>query len=559
MQLKENYDHYYLGEEIEARLHQACLDYPDLTSLETLTTTADGYPVYALTITDKRHGGAQDKPAYYIDANIHAGEVTGSMVAMGVIDGLLNNSDQPEIQKLLTRATFYILPRISMDGAQDYLTSAHKLRSSHKPYPYQDPQDGLHPQDIDGDGSIRMMRIPSPYGVWKISPDDERIMIKRLPQDHEGPFYHVFPEGLVQNYNGTSLSVAPAAWGLDFNRNFPFGWFSEARQPGAGQYPLDQPETSAMAHFVLDHPNICFVSALHTSGGVLVYPPGTYSESKALKQDMKLFHDFGKLAQTLCGYETKNIFDEFLSDTDNYSSGAFDDWCYETQGIPAYTIELWDLLLRAGIDYKQIRNQAASDEEQAEEYHKILVWLDEHGQKEAIKPWTALNHPQLGPVEIGGFDTKFTIQNPPLAYLKQEVEKMSAYLIQSAFALPQLTLSEPTIAKLGTDLYEVKITIANHGYMDSCLTQKAQQQKLDNQVVIDIATNLKVLTEKRFTIENLAGYGSVDSHYSHEGIMTKMPCPQQKELTWIIQGQGDGTIQVNAKKGGTASRQFHLG
>ena len=43
--------------------------------------------------------------------------------------------------------------------------------------------------------------------------------------------------------------------------------------------------------------------------------------------------------------------------------------------------------------------------------------------KDAFQPWTKLEHPQLGEVEIGGMDFKFTMQNCPPAYLQREVGK----------------------------------------------------------------------------------------------------------------------------------------
>ncbi len=554
------YDHYYPYAEYTAALSKLCESYPDLVTLESLAKTEEGRDVFALTLSHKSGLPSSDKPAYYIDANIHAGEVTSTMTALFTLDYLLtNHQDNQEIQQLLRDYTFYIIPRVSPDGAEQYLIQHEKLRSVNRLYPHTEKQDGLHPEDIDGDGVIRMMRIKTPYGPWKVSALDPRLLSKRLPNDLHGDFYAVYPEGYIQNYDGTHITLAPNKWGLDFNRNFPFGWYSDVRQPGAGKYPLSNPETKALVDFVLAHPNIGFVSTLHTTGGVLIYPPGTYSEKNAIPLDMKLYHDMGKLAKQLTGYETKNVFDEFLVDTDNYSSGAFDDWCYETQGIPAYTIELWDCLMRSGIAYDDIRSTHASDYENEANNLKTLKWVDEN-LSDGFKPWTTITHPELGEVEVGGFDFKFVIQNPPVQFLAQEVEKMGLYLTKSAFALPKLKLNSAKATPLGNSLYSLDLVISNTGFMDTNLTQKALIQKVSAPVCVTLE-GCTDLEGKAITLDlgQLQGFGSIASHYGYDGITTTGTNEQIKTIQCVVRSESAQIeITLTHPKAGTVKSSLSL-
>lgn len=555
------YDQYVDYEGMNKMLTQLKNEYPALLDIQSLIKTEEDKDVLAVTVTNFTSGNPQDKPAYYIDANIHAGEVTGSMTALYTIDALCTNSQDPKISYLLDHYTFYIIPKVSPDGADAYLNSAEKLRSVNRFYPFSEKEDGLHPEDIDGDGFIRMMRVQTPYGVWKVSAADERVMTKRLATDLDGPFYHVYPEGFIKNYDGLHVTLAKNKWGLDFNRNFPFGWFSEMRQPGSGKYPLSNPETHALSDFILDHPNIGFVSTLHTTGGVLIYPPGTYSEKQAIASDMKIYHDMGKPAKILTGYDTKNVFDEFLVDTDNYSSGAFDDWCYEVQGIPAFTIELWDCLLRAGVPYDSIRKSHKSDEENEATYIKTLAWIDQNVGQDAFKPWTAFEHPDLGTVEIGGFDFKFTIQNPPAALLEQEAAKMAAYLIESAAALPILSVDHVQTEKIADDLYKIDAVVGNTGYLGTFLTQKAIDQKVNQPVTVSLIGDVSVIEgEASQSIGDLGGFAQVLSDYGYDGISTAVLTPSQKKCTFIIQGKEDTivTLQAAHPKAGTFSVNITL-
>ena len=87
-----------------------------------------------------------------------------------------------------------------------------------------------------------MMRMRDPNGPWKTHSDDPRLLVARRPDDVEGEFFRVFPEGTIQNWDGVTVSIAPAFEGLDLNRNWPADWAPEGEQLGAGPYPASEPE-----------------------------------------------------------------------------------------------------------------------------------------------------------------------------------------------------------------------------------------------------------------------------------------------------------------------------
>lgn len=554
MKTTYNYDHYYDWQEMTTCLKELAEKYPTFMKLESICVSEEGKDVWAITLSD---GEAANKPAYYIDGNHHAGEVTGAMSALHFIDVLCTNEDHT-YDSLLKKYTFYIIPKISPDGSDAYLNSAEKLRSVNRPYPFVEKADGLHPQDLDGDGVIRMMRVKTPYGAWKVSKSDPRAMAKRTPNDVCGEFYNVFPEGEIVNYDGLNVYLAKNKWGLDFNRNYPFGWFSEVRQGGAGKYPLSNLENKAVADFVLNHKNIGFVATLHTTGGVLVYPPGTYPEADALQEDMALYKNVGKIAKEIMGYETVNIFDGFLTDIVNYSSGAFDDWCYETQGIPAYTVELWNMMERAGADMSWPRRDKCDDQKEAE-FVKAIHWIDENVGPEGFKNWTTFNHPQLGEVEIGGFDFKFTVQNPPNNFLLQEVEKTTKFMIQNTLVLPCLKIEKTEVISLAENLYQVKAVVANTGYMPTYCTQSMLKQKIDKPVNCELIGNVTIIKDAD-EVKSLQGISGIATHYGYDGIDTEESESQFKAIEWIIKVEKGSSclIKISNEKAGTDEKTIIL-
>ena len=104
------YDHYYDYATIKEYCTFFAKTYPDLVKMETILTTAKQKDVLAMTLTNQKTGNALAKPAIYIDANTHAGEVCGSMAAMHTMDYLLTNyAEDLNIKQLLDEYTFYII------------------------------------------------------------------------------------------------------------------------------------------------------------------------------------------------------------------------------------------------------------------------------------------------------------------------------------------------------------------------------------------------------------------------------------------------------------------
>lgn len=179
-----------------------------------------------------RHRFAQrehhTKPAHWIDANIHAVEVTGGVAALHIIHDLVTRfvAGDATVREALRTRTFYIAPRVNPDGVEDALADRPLFhRSSVRPWPWRDGHrwPGLHPQDIDGDGRILTMRIPDVDGGWMEHPDEPRVMVPVGPLGAPAGVtrYRLLAEGVIENYDGFTIDQPRDPAGLDMNRNFP--------------------------------------------------------------------------------------------------------------------------------------------------------------------------------------------------------------------------------------------------------------------------------------------------------------------------------------------------
>ncbi|MGL4233354.1 MAG: M14 family zinc carboxypeptidase, partial [Casimicrobium sp.] len=175
------YDRFVKYEELTTLLRAAVDKFPKLAKLAPIGESYEGRPVWCVTITNFETGSDTDKPAFYVDANIHATELSGSVAALKLIDELLNGyGKKDDITRLLDSRTMYVLPRVNPDGAEWAMADKPKyIRSSTRPYPYdEDAIEGLETEDIDGDGRILMMRFKDPNGPWKKHPSEPRLMVR---------------------------------------------------------------------------------------------------------------------------------------------------------------------------------------------------------------------------------------------------------------------------------------------------------------------------------------------------------------------------------------------
>jgi hypothetical protein len=100
-----------------------------------------------------------------------------------------------------------------------------------------------------------------------------------------------------------------------------------------------------------------------------------------------------------------------------------------------------------------------------------LRFIDEELGGRYFTPWHKFNHPQLGEVEIGGFNPKFWSQNPPPELLEEWAKKEAMFNIFLWKSLPRVKVTGGSLkpAKKAKDMYELTVTLVNEGYLPTAL------------------------------------------------------------------------------------------
>lgn len=553
--MKPGYDSYLRYGELTERLHDFAREYPKLCEVSSIGESYEGRDIWVATVTNSATGPAEDKPAFWVDGNTHAGEVTGSMAALYLVQTLLEGyRGDARIIRLLDRQAFYVLPRLSPDGAERYLTTPHTLRATVRPWPEPEEEPGLHPEDLDGDGHIVQMRVEDADGEWRVSERDPRLLVPRAPDDDDPDqtYYRLYREGTFKDYDGFERRIARPLHGLDMNRQYPYEWREEATEKGAGPYPLSEPEARAQVDFLLAHKNIYSVHTYHTFCGAILRPYSNKPDSDMDPQDLAVYRELGERGTEITGYPNISVYHDFTYEPGKYITGAFDDWAYSYYGVLAFTIEFWSAAKSAGVEVDDFIEFFRSPSEEAQ--LALLAWNDEELGGKGFSPWTPFDHPQLGRVEIGGWKTKFTMQNPPPHLLETECEKLAAFALAHATAAPLLR-AELETEELSPGLRRLELTVENTGYLPTNVTRIAVEKELVKPVEVELTLpeGAELVSGEAVTkVGHLAGRSALaGGRWKSPVFFQGLPSDYARRLAWVVRGEGPVEVEVRSEKAGT--------
>jgi murein tripeptide amidase MpaA len=542
------FDRFYRYAELTEILHGFARDHPDLVAIEAIGRSHEGREIWVLTVTSARTGPAAEKPAFWVDGNIHATEVAASAANLYFLHTLVTQyGHDPDITRALDTRAFYVCPRINPDGAEWALADKPKwIRSSTRPYPHDEEDiEGLTVEDIDGDGRILQMRISDPNGVWKPHPDEPRLMVRRDPTETGGTYYRLLPEGRIEGYDGFMLLVKKPVQGLDLNRNFPGSWRQEFEQVGAGPYPASEPEVRAVVDFITRHTNLTGGTTFHTWSGVLLRPFEHMADEEMHAEDLWVYQAVGNKGTELTGYPNISVYHEFRYHPKSVIGGTFD-WIYEHLGLFSWVVEIWSPMREAGIEgYKFIdwfRDHPVADD------LKLIRWSDTALEGLGHLPWKPFDHPQLGRVEIGGWNRFHALSNPPPKLLLRELQRFPKWLIWQALISPKLELVHAGATAEGGGHHRITLVVQNTGWLPSYVSKRSLERKVVRELVAEIALppGATLLSGKpRVDAGQLEGKA-----YKHTGVSfwpERNLTDDRAKVEWLVRGRAGDIVNVTAR------------
>ncbi len=529
-------------EEIVDILKGYAAAYPKWTRLESIGKSAQGRDLWMIAITNPATGPELSKPAMYIDGNTHANEVQGAEAALYTVGYLLESYGKlPRVTEMLDRSVFYILPMVNPDGRTLWFKGP-----SDADFPrtvmvaVDDDRDGRADEDgfddVDGDGYITTMRkkVPLGQGTHKLDPKDSRLLVDLEPGEL-GDWIQLGKEGYDNDGDGR-VNEDTIGY-VDPNRTYGFSWEPRYVQAGASAYPFAISETRAIAMWALQHPNVAAVQSYHNNGQMILRGPGAKADPPYPPQDLKAYDLIGKEGEKLLpGYRY------LISWKDLYTvHGATTDHFYNIMGAMAFTNEMYN----PPADFD--KSGEVSDAEMMK-FNDLLTlgrqWVN----------WHTYEHPQYGPIEVGGF--KRDVGRVPEGWaVEDETHRSNAFVLFHAYHLPKLSLGEAMVKKAGNGLWKVTVPVLNERAIPS-MTTVAANNKIHRQDVATVA-GAKVISSGLVDNTYLDKI-QIQEHRPERLMVPGVDGLSTRMLFFLVQGDGEITVSYDSLKGGQASRKIAL-
>jgi len=324
--------------QLDRRVDQAARQQQALLQTETIGQSRQGRPLHLLRLAAPGQTPPEERPALLIAAGLHGDHLLGTDVAMGVARALLDDH-----RDLLAETTIYIVPRLNPDAAAVHEDEGVPTRSFPRTVRPDDvdqdrrvDEDG--PSDLNGDGVITMMRIENPPpgidATLIIDDQDPRLLRAPKPEEGERATHAVLIEGVDADGDG-AVAEDPVG-GVMLDMNFPHHW--PEHEDGAGPYPLSEPESLALARWMLDQDNIAAVLVFGPHDTLVSVPDAgqmdeTGAVPKGVEEDDKPYYD--KISEAF--KEITKIKEAPKGD----NAGAFHAWAYAQYGAPSFSTPVW--------------------------------------------------------------------------------------------------------------------------------------------------------------------------------------------------------------------------
>ena len=557
------FDHYYTLDQVYEAVQAVNKAYPEMTKLEEVGKTEEGRPLYAVTVNNPKTGPALSKPAIYVDGNIHGNEIQGGEICLYLLDYLLGNyGKNKDVTELIDKKVFYVVPVVNPDGRWHFFKDANNPSSNRSlRIPLDDDKDGLvdedFPEDLDGDGSITMMRKKDPFGMFKTDPEDPRLMVRIKPGE-KGEWTILGEEGIDNDGDGQINEDSEGY--VDPNRQWGFDWAPQYVESGSGEFPFQAVGLKGLALWTQTKTNIVIGWTFHNFGGMYLRGPSRKGLGEYPQGDVAVYDYIGKQAERITpGYKY------MISWKDLYTTyGDSLEWLCETLGAYGYCGEVFQSeseTFKAPSEKKAERPSEAGEEGPRgfmfgdTTDRERLKYSDNLTQGELYKPWKPYKHPVYGDIEIGGW-VKMSSRLPAPFMIQDLVHRNAMAVLFSAKHAPEVSLEVTEVKKLGGDLYRLRTRLANGKAMPT-MSYLAQRTKIYPKDTLKVSgAGAKVVAGGLLTdpYNDRVTY----KKYRPEIQFLVVPGFGKTDYQFLVQGKGEITVRYESRHAGTLEKKVKL-
>jgi len=221
--------------------------------------------------------------------------------------------------------------------------------------------------------------------------------------------------------------------------------------------------------------------------------------------------------------------------------GTLISWAYWDYGVVGFVPEFW-----GAFPADENKDGRVSEEE-------LIKWNDTALGGKYWVDWKSFNHPQLGTVEIGGWNEKFIRQNPPPQFIKAEIEMYIPWMLWLAEVSPRVLIKDTKLTTIEKGkIMKLTVTVQNEGYLPTNISKRALEAQVASPVRALISTtNAEIVDgDQRKELGHLAGRRDDDASTL-----------STKEVSYVLRITGTNptaTITVESEKGGRTKKEISL-
>ncbi|MCP4611989.1 MAG: hypothetical protein GY845_25085 [Planctomycetes bacterium] len=537
---------------------------PDLVRVDSIAQSIDKRKIWVAEVGKGAEENRKKRPAIMVVAGIEGNDLTGSSIALSWLEQLTKQyRSDTKIAELLETTTIYIIPRLNPDAAEHFFIEP-KLETSANNKPVNDDHDGLMdedgPEDLNEDGLITWMRVEDKEGDYILDPADKRLLIEADRLKGEIGAWRYLSEGVDNDHDEAWNEDGPG--GVNFNRNFPYNY--EFFAPDAGVHQVSEPQTRALAEFIIEHPSIGIIITYGAADNLLKTPesepaPGRRKPRTAIdEEDLGYYKIMGELYREAIGLNEEL---EAAS-----CPGTFSDWMYFHRGrlslasrpwSPAVAVELSNSADKEEKDKENEtkENDREKDDEDSQKdkddrnktERSELKWFDEHAPQSFIQ-WQPIEHPDFPgrKVGVGGY-APFSLTNPPENMVEEIVGKHTDFLMTIIQHLSRISIRKIETKHLGQGTYDIEIQVENTGFLPTSLAQgQTTREVYPTRLVIELDDEHFLSGTRITTLPVIPGSGGmVEARYI-------IHAPDRKtidfEIISMLAGQVEGAINLEKSR-----------
>jgi len=301
---------------------------------------------------------------------------------------------------------------------------------------------------------------------------------------------------------------------------------------------LSEPETHALVTYITARPHIAAIHTFHTSGGLILrFPTLADQDFEFPRADIEAYRGIAEDGVALTEYQNFAVEKQPIVDLMSPGHGVFNDWGSKVFGVLSITTEMWAHEFGAGQD-------------------ALFLWNDEVLGGSGYIDWYAFNHPDLGPVELGGWD-RFSTSSPPEPMIADEVARNVDWVLTFADKTPQVAILDTAVSPAGGGDVRVAAAVANVGWMATATAHAEDigtaqpvrvHLELENATILEVETR----TSDQRPVVDL-------------GVLpgTRGGSPDVREVAWMVRvvdadRPASATVVVSSEKAGTVRQVVPL-